>query len=115
MNEREFRLHLEIDNTVLDVWIEQGWLIPETTNEGRSFRDADLARGQLILDLINAMGVNEPGVDVVMDLVDQLHGLRATLRDLTDAVCHQSRDVQDRILSDLDRLERQKGRREPQS
>lgn len=110
MNESEFRLRLEIDVTVLEVWIDQGWLIPETTNEGRHFRDADLARGQLILDLIDAMGLNEPGVDLVMDLVDQLHGLRSTLRDLTDAVRHQNPDVQQHILSELDRLERQ-GRR----
>ncbi|HEY0124727.1 MAG TPA: chaperone modulator CbpM [Rhizobium sp.] len=110
MNESEFRLRLEIDVTVLEVWIDQGWLIPETTEEGRSFRDADLARGQLILDLINAMGLNEPGVDLVMDLVDQLHGLRSTLRDLTDAVRRQNLDVQHHILSELDRLERQKGR-----
>ncbi|AVA20801.1 chaperone modulator CbpM [Rhizobium sp. LEGMi198b] len=110
MNESEFRLRLEIDNAVLDVWIEQGWLIPETTGEGRHFREADLARGQLILDLINAMGVNEPGVDLVMDLVDQLHALRGTLRDLTDAVCHQDADVQEHVLSELYRLERQRRR-----
>ncbi|WP_047463158.1 chaperone modulator CbpM [Rhizobium rhizogenes] len=110
MNESEFRLRLEIDVTVLEVWIDQGWLIPETTNEGRHFRDADLARGQLILDLIDAMGLNEPGVDLVMDLVDQLHGLRSTLRELTDAVSRQSPDVQEHILSELARLERQERR-----
>ncbi|MDL2403865.1 chaperone modulator CbpM [Rhizobium mayense] len=110
MNESEFRLRLEIDDTVLQIWIKQGWLVPETTDGGRHFRDADLARGQLILDLVNAMGVNEPGVDLVMDLVDQLHGLRATLRDLTDAVCHQNPDVQEHVLSELYRLERQRRR-----
>ncbi|MFJ6322555.1 MULTISPECIES: chaperone modulator CbpM [unclassified Rhizobium] len=105
MNEREFRLHLEIETTVLEVWISQGWVVPEVTDQGRNFREADIARGQLILDLGNAMGVNEPGVDVVMDLVDQLHSLRATLRDLTDAVRRQPSDVQQLILSELTRVD----------
>lgn len=105
MNENEFRLHLQIETTVLEVWISQGWVVPEVTDQGRNFRDADIARGRLILDLSSAMGVNEPGVDVVMDLVDQLHSLRATLRDLTDAVCRQPSNVQDHILAELTRVE----------
>ncbi|NLS19758.1 transcriptional regulator [Rhizobium sp. P40RR-XXII] len=110
MNEREFRLHLQIETTVLEIWISQGWLVPEETDQGRNFREADIARGQLILDLDRAMGLNEPGVDVVMDLVDQLHSLRATLRDLTDAVCRQPIDVQEHILTELTRVESQRRR-----
>lgn len=110
MNENEFRLHLEIETTVLEVWISQGWLVPETTDQGRSFREADLARGQLILDLSSAMGINEPGVDVVMDLVDQLHSLRAMMHDLTDALHRQPSDVQELILSELTRVEIQRRR-----
>lgn len=110
MKENEFRLHLEIETTVLEVWISQGWLVPEITDQGRNFREADIARGQLILDLSNAMGLNEPGVDVVMDLVDQLHSLRATLRDLTEAVRRQPSDVQEHILSELTRVDVQKRR-----
>ncbi|WP_246647868.1 hypothetical protein [Rhizobium laguerreae] len=34
----------------------------------------------LILDLTNGVGVNEAGIDVIMDLVDQLHGLRMIMR-----------------------------------
>ena len=49
-------MRLEIDNAVLEVWIEQGWLAPETTGEGRSFREADLARGQLILESAQEVG-----------------------------------------------------------
>ena len=110
MDEREFRLHLEIETTVLEVWISEGWLVPEVTDQGRNFREADIARGQLILDLSKSMGLNQPGVDVVMDLVDQLHSLRATLRDLTDAVRRQPSDVQEHILSELTRVDVQKRR-----
>ncbi|MFT4001638.1 MAG: chaperone modulator CbpM [Rhizobium sp.] len=110
MDESEFRLHLQIETTVLEVWVSQGWVVPEVTDRGRNFREADIARGRLILDLSRAMGVNEPGVDVVMDLVDQLHSLRATLRDLTDAVRRQPFDVQEHILSELTRVEALKRR-----
>jgi chaperone modulatory protein CbpM len=106
MNDLEFRHSLKIDVTILDVWVEQGWLVPDRTDRGLDFRDADVARGRLILDLIETMGVNEAGVDVVMDLVDQVHGLRGTLRDLMEAVRVQDHEIQQRIRSDIDRVER---------
>jgi len=86
MDDLEFRLCLKIDVVQLDLWIEQGWLIPEMSDEGRQFHDADVARARLILDLMGDMGVNEAGVDVVMDLVNQLHGLRGTMDRLVTAI-----------------------------
>jgi len=103
MDDREFRHSLRIDVTVLDVWIEQGWLIPQTTAEGRAFRDADIARARLIQDLIDTMGVNEAGVDVVMQLIDQMHGLRGTLRDLVEIIQAQSAEVQQQLLDEIER------------
>jgi len=99
MDEIEFRRSLKIDVTVLDIWVEQGWLVPEARRDARHFRDADLARARLILDLTEQMGVNDAGVDVVMDLVDQLHGLRGTLRHLMSAIHGQDAEVQRRILA----------------
>jgi chaperone modulatory protein CbpM len=106
MDELEFRVCLKIDVTVLEVWIAQGWVVPSASEGKRQFRDADVARGRLILDLIDTMGVNEAGVDVIMDLVDQVHSLRGTLRTLLDAIATQDEDVRRRILSEVDRLER---------
>ncbi|MBB3350142.1 transcriptional regulator [Rhizobium sp. L9] len=106
MDDLEFRLYLKIDVVQLDFWIEQGWLIPETSSGQRQFRDADVARARLILDLMGNMGVNEAGVDIVMELVDELHGLRGTMARLMTAIGRQERDVQRRlfeILEDLDR------------
>lgn len=106
MDDLEFRLYLKIDVVQLDLWIEQGWLIPETTGEQRQFRDADLARARLILDLMGNMGVNEAGVDVVMDLIDQLHGLRGTMGKLMTAISKQDRDVQRRLFESLEDIDR---------
>jgi chaperone modulatory protein CbpM len=100
MDENEICHRLEIEMTVLNVWVEQKWLVPTAPNK-RHFRDADVARGRLILDLTKRMGVNEAGVDVVMDLLDQVYGLRGTLRDLTAAIREQDAEVQRRILSSV--------------
>ncbi len=104
MDDREFRLSLKIEVTELDLWLEQGWLLPETAQGGRQFRDADIARARLILDLTRNMGVNEAGVDVVMDLIDQMHGLRGTMRQLVTAIGQQDRDIQQRLLRALGEL-----------
>lgn len=106
MNDQEFRLYLKIDVVQLDFWIEQGWLIPETSRGQRQFRDADVARARLILDLMGNMGVNEAGVDIVMDLVDQLHGVRGTMGKLLTAIGRQERDVQQRLFETLEDVDR---------
>lgn len=106
MDDVEFRRFLRIDVTELNFWIEEGWLVPDAVEEQLQFHDSDVARAQLILDLNRKMGLNEAGVDVVMDLVDQLHGLRATMRRLLTAISQQEQEVQQRLLSALADLER---------
>ena len=39
----------------------------------------DLARARLIHDLKHNMGVNDEGLDVILHLIDQMHGLRKAL------------------------------------
>jgi chaperone modulatory protein CbpM len=104
MDELEFRVCLKIDVTVLDVWVEQGWVVPRSSEKGRQFRDADVARGRLILDLIDTMGVNEAGVDVAMDLLDQVHSLRGTLRELVEALNAEDEAVRRRIVAKIETI-----------
>ncbi len=75
----EFLVHTKLDRETLDVWIEEGWLIPGGSGAAHEFYEADLARAHLIRDLIEDMGVNAEGVGVVLNLLDQLHGLRSVL------------------------------------
>ncbi|MGO8227377.1 transcriptional regulator, partial [Rhizobium ruizarguesonis] len=49
MDDLEFRLSLKIDIVQLDLWVEEGWLIPEPSGGQRQFRDADVAHARLIL------------------------------------------------------------------
>ena len=104
MNDVEFRLQLQIGASELDLWVEHGWLAPEPTAGQKRFREADLARGKLIIDLIQNLGLNEEGVDIVMTLIDQLHGVRGALRDLVSAISQEDIVVQRRLLAALDGL-----------
>jgi chaperone modulatory protein CbpM len=98
MDDVEFCTRLGIDVTVIQVWIGEGWLRPELSGEAHAFRPADIARARLILDLTHRMGVNEAGVDVVMDLIDQIHGLRGTMSAVLAAIEKQDDATRSRIV-----------------
>jgi chaperone modulatory protein CbpM len=102
MNDVEFCERLEIETAALTVWIERRWLVPARSSAGLAFEEAELARARLIQDLTGPMGVNDDGVDVAMQLLDQVHGLRTRLNRLADAVRRQDAEVQRRILAMLD-------------
>ena len=74
---------------------------PAGTAKDRRFSDVDLARAQLIRDL-GELGVNDDGIPVILDLVDQLHGLRRMLRDLLSTIHAQPDAARRRMLSDID-------------
>ena len=62
--------------------LDEEWLVPERDDAELAFSEADVARAQLISDLIADMGVNSEGVSVILHLVDQMHGLRSVVADL---------------------------------
>jgi chaperone modulatory protein CbpM len=89
-----------LEPSELEVWIAAGWLRPRTAEETATFTDADVARALLVHDLRRSMGVNDAGVDVILDLLDQLHGLRSALRDVSATVSMQSESVRTRLVFD---------------
>jgi chaperone modulatory protein CbpM len=84
MEASEFVLQARIDDETLNTWLEGGWLAPRRDEGQARYSEIDLARAHLIKDL-NDLGVNDAGVPVILDLVDQLHGLRRVLRELLSA------------------------------
>jgi chaperone modulatory protein CbpM len=79
---QEFLLRARVEQHALQAWIRAGWLIPPQTEPELAFSDVDLARAQLIRDLRDDLGVNDEGIEVVLHLLDQMHGLRATMHEL---------------------------------
>ncbi|WP_046862661.1 chaperone modulator CbpM [Microvirga massiliensis] len=78
----EFCLRAGIAQTTLQVWVEEGWLAPREGDADLLLSEVDLARARLIRDLRESIGVNDEGVGVILNLLDQVHGLRAALFDL---------------------------------
>ncbi|MEN3385023.1 MAG: chaperone modulatory protein CbpM [Hyphomicrobiales bacterium] len=81
MKTGEFLIAAHLRTEVLHAWIEAGWLMPEHGATDDSFSEIDVARAQLIRDL-QGMGVNKEAVPIILDLIDQMHGLRRTIRAL---------------------------------
>jgi chaperone modulatory protein CbpM len=80
----EFLSRTKLDQHTLDIWIEEEWLVPEEADAELAFTEADIARVQLISDLIGELGVNSEGVGVILHLLDQVHGLRAAMASLVE-------------------------------
>ena len=90
ISERDFLAQSGVDRERLDVWIDEEWLIPDKLAGEFGFADIDIARARFIRDLQEDFGVNTQGVDIVLHLVDQLHGIRRTLFELRQLVDAQS-------------------------
>jgi chaperone modulatory protein CbpM len=83
MRKREIFIAGGIDRERLSAWIDAGWLCPEGEKpEPETLSEADLARAQLICDLKDDFGINDEGVEVILDLLDQIHGLRLVMRQM---------------------------------
>lgn len=70
----------------LELWLEQQWLVPEQDSSGANFSDLEVARVRLIQELKADFGVNDEGIDVILHLMDQLHGLRRVLAELHEGI-----------------------------
>jgi chaperone modulatory protein CbpM len=101
MRTREFLLAARLDAAALEAWVEAGWLMPRRDAEAADFSDADVARARLIRDLQHDMGVNEEAIPIILDLLDQVHGLRQMLRGVATAVCTQPDETRQRIVAEI--------------
>ena len=86
ISKEEFLSLSGIGHEMLNAWIEEEWLIPSGLSPELSFSEIDIARARLIRDLQVDFGVNDEGVGVILNLVDQLYGMRRTLMELRHAV-----------------------------
>lgn len=97
---RELLLRARLDATVLEAWVEAGWIL---RREEDGPTELDIARACLIRDLREELGVNDEGVEVVLDLLDQLHGLRTALRRMSAAVQGLPEPIRQEALAALRR------------
>jgi chaperone modulatory protein CbpM len=81
IHQEQFLLSAKLDRETLNVWIAEEWLLPSEEQNEFVFSEADIARAQLIGELIDDLGVNAEGVGVVLNLLDQIHSLRKAVAD----------------------------------
>jgi chaperone modulatory protein CbpM len=69
-------------------WVGDELLRPDTdpTAGGYVFRDIDVERVRLILELRDEMQVNEEALPVVLSLLDQLYEMRRRMRRVREAL-----------------------------
>jgi chaperone modulatory protein CbpM len=97
---REFHFRARIDPQRLEAWIEAGWLLPQHGAASR-LSEADIARAEFIRDLRDDLGVNTDGIDVILSLIDQLHGVRHALREVLLSIHAQPETMKRRDLRDI--------------
>ena len=80
MSREQFLATSGVEVHKLEFWLAQEWLIPEPSDAG--FTEREVARARLIRDLEGDFGVNDEGIDIILHLVDQLHGMRRAFTQL---------------------------------
>jgi chaperone modulatory protein CbpM len=83
-------------------WVARGWVSASGVAPAEwQFTDIDVARLLLLRDLHVALAMDEETLSLVLSLLDQVYGLRRTLRTVMDAVNQSPEDVRRRILDAL--------------
>jgi len=83
----------------LERWISNEWVLPDGESGGYVFREIDVARVRLILELRDEMEVNEEALPIVLSLLDQLYDQRRRMKDLCDILRRIAPDELRRNLS----------------
>lgn len=61
-------------------WVQREWILASGSGDTLELTDTDAARALLIHELQGDLGVNDEGIDIVLHLLDQLHGMRRVVR-----------------------------------
>ena len=87
----------DLDRAQLDRSLRAGVVVPVQSETGPLFRELDLARLHLVVDLTEGYHLDEEALGLVMSLVDQLHGLRGDMRAMLDAVAREPTETRMRL------------------
>ena len=90
-----------LDSAELARWVENRWILPEREGAGFLFRDVDVARVELILDIRRDYAIDDDGIALLLRLLDQVYSLRRQMRRLCAALEAQPDDVKEAIRKAL--------------
>jgi chaperone modulatory protein CbpM len=90
-----------LDEAELATWIERRWVRAEAAPTGYLFREVDVARVRLIVEIRRECALDDEALELVLSLLDQVYRLRRQLKALSDAVTAQPDEIRGRILGAL--------------
>jgi chaperone modulatory protein CbpM len=106
------RRHARLTVARIETWVERGLLRPvDVQGETRDsrvccgFTSVDAARVGLLYELTEDMHFDDEVLDTVVDLIDQIHGLRHQLGTLAQAIAQQPADIQRAIAASVRALD----------
>jgi chaperone modulatory protein CbpM len=86
-----------LDRIELTHWVENRWVLPERRGRRLLFREVDVARVELILEIRREWTLDDEAMPLVLGLLDQVYELRRQLRRLCDAVAAQTPETRSAI------------------
>jgi chaperone modulatory protein CbpM len=87
----------------LDRWITNAWVRPDGEPGRYLFREIDVARIRLIMELREHLEIEEPALPTVLSLLDQLYDMRRRLRGLNKALEETvPPEIRERLLEKLE-------------
>jgi chaperone modulatory protein CbpM len=87
----------------LERWISNAWVRPDGDPGHYLFREIDVARIRLIMELREYLEIEEPALPTVLSLLDQLYDMRRRLRGLNAALEETvPAEIRKRLLEKLD-------------
>ena len=73
-------------------------VIPEQSEQGLVYQTIDVARLELACELHDQYDMEADALSMMISLIDQMHGLRAELREVLNAVEAQPEPVREQLI-----------------
>ncbi|WP_171126403.1 MULTISPECIES: hypothetical protein [unclassified Ruegeria] len=87
-----------LTSTRLSEYLAAEIVIPEQTNRGLVYHTLDVARLELACELHEQYDMEADALAMMISLIDQMHGLRAELREVLSAVQAQPDPVRQTLI-----------------
>jgi len=94
-----------LTRTRLHRLVETECVVPQQAGGATVFTEAELARIELCCELSDDLDLDDEALPVVMNLLDQVHGLRRQMRVMLRAIEGQPEDVRARLIASIRTLE----------
>jgi chaperone modulatory protein CbpM len=92
-----------LDRRELTRWVENRWVLPERRDKTWIFREIDVARVELILEVRREFAIDDEALSLFLGLLDQVYDLRRQLGRLCDALAAQPPEIQAAVKRALPR------------